>query len=267
MSYSNIQPNDGFESWIRSTQFVALNQEQRDQLQREGIDEAAYNEIRSMLLAIENLEAEPVERPSDTLKIKLLVAFDQGPEKRRNGGLIFWIGGLSVAAAAAILMFFYVLPRAERNHQELAIQQPLIKPGKDVPIEVNISNTKRIIPQIEKNEAATDNAAKAPIVEEDIAYEDEHNVRVNCDGPPDLPAAMENQLSVKPMAEATANGNTYVPSDITLTKTDVLMTGTSVSENATPLAADEANNNESKTKREKSQHLTTAMIDWLVTVY
>jgi hypothetical protein len=269
MSSSTIQPNDGFESWIRSTQFDALNQEQRDQLQREGIDEAAYTEIRSMLLALQDLEPEPVEQPSDAIKTKLLDAFDQAPQKRRNGGLIFWIGGLSVAAAAAILMFFYVLPRAEHTSKELAIQQPLIKPGKDAPMEETESQSNTIISQIKKNETAFDNALKPAIVKEDISYEDEHNVRVNCNGPPDLPADVEIEQSDKPIAVATSTGSTYVPAEIKIAQTDALTAGSSVSENvaATYLAADEANENDPKTKRKNSQHLTTAMIDWLTTVY
>ena len=121
---------DGFEQWMLEKTWEQLNSEERRLLEDEGIDAIEYASIRSMLMELQQLESEPIAPPSDTLREKLLEAFDQGPQRERKIIPIgVWIGALATAAAALFALFFWVLPGAEKGAPEVAIRQKSPEPS------------------------------------------------------------------------------------------------------------------------------------------
>jgi len=242
---------DGFESWVRAKQYADLNADELQILRSEGIDEAAYAEIRTMLLALDTMEPEPVEKASDAVKDKLLEAFDRGPIKKHRRGLIFWIGGIGLAAAAAMLLFFYVLPGPQGGETEMAIRQsaetlPNKEAQKHDQEQAKIETTS--VEQNQTKSPVTEEAQEA--LHEDISLDESSRVIETCSGLP-------------PIADI---------SDASVEHADDFPAGSSVTVTAAPslaLMRTEVEEVKGKSKESKAdnQHLTTAMIDWLVTVY
>ncbi len=249
MSQFKPEANDGFESWIRSKNYEELNAQELEVLQQEGIDQAAYSEIRAMLLAINTLDDEPLEKPSSEIKSKLLSAFDEGPQKNRKSGLLFWIGGLGLSAAAALLIYFYILPTEVPNKSDLAIKQSEQNQNaeKAFPESVNKTKNQEIRQSAKTDLLVVDNE---PSVEEvDGASANENKEEINFDEPPPLADYKEDVVheldAVQVVAQATATSTAPVSM-----RQSVDFVESTMNKNI-------ANN----------QHLTAAMIDWLVTVY
>jgi hypothetical protein len=243
---------DGFESWVRAKQYADLNADELNLLRSEGIDEAAYTEIRTMLLALDTMEEEPVEKASDAIKDKLLEAFDRGPQKQNRRGMIFWIGGIGLAAAAAILLFFYVLPGPQGGETEMAIRQsaetlPNKESQKNDQEKATIETT-----SVEQNQTKSPVSEEAQeALHEDISLNESSRVIETCTG---LPTTSD------------------IPSDASVENADDFIAGGSVSGTSAPAVempqtAMEKMESKSKGKEIDNQRLTTAMIDWLVTVY
>lgn len=251
MKPDNHTFEDGFESWVRAKQYADLNSDELQILRSEGIDEAAYAEIRTMLLALDTMEPEPVEKASDAIKDNLMEAFDRGPKKDHRRGLIFWIGGIGLAAAAAMLLFFYVLPGPQGGKNEMVVKQPTESNEEQPRIEsAEMNQGQATATEIEQAENEVVPNANAPI-QEDVGYEELHDVKVQCPGPPDVadvPATAESLADIRPTSGSNT-GSTVPP----------LSTTTRMEEDE-PLA-------KTKLVGANNQQLTTAMIDWLVTVY
>jgi len=242
---------DGFESWVRAKRFADLNEDELQILRSESIDEAAYTEIRTMLLALDTIADEPDEKATPALKEKLMEAFDRGPQRENRRGLIFWIGGIGLAAAAAILLFFYVLPGLQQQSNEMAIKQAS-ENNETLPQDKGAEKEeKQALPpensQVENSPVIEANEA----VQEDVASEELKEVNVNCITPPepaDAIAESDNLLDIRP----TSGGNT----------------GTTAPQTVTAMRAEVGENlKKSNVVTANNQHLTSAMIDWLVTVY
>jgi hypothetical protein len=242
---------DGFESWVRAKRFADLNEDELQILRREAIDEAAYTEIRTMLLALDTIEDEPDEKATPALKEKLMEAFDRGSQKENRRGLIFWIGGIGLAAAAAILLFFYVLPGPQQQSNEMAIKQAS-ENNETLPQDKGAEKEeKRTLPpensQVENSPVIEANE----VVQEDVSYEELKEEKVNYNEAPvqaDALAESDNTLEIRP----TSSGNTGAMVPQTMTATRIEVDDNLTKSNVIPVS---------------DQHLTTAMIDWLVTVY
>lgn len=242
---------DGFESWVRAKRFADLNEDELQILRSEGIDEAAYSEIRSMLLALDSIEDEPNEKATPALKDKLMEAFDRGPQKENRRGLIFWIGGIGLAAAAAILLFFYVLPGPQHDKTEIAIRQSDETPNSERKMHNRGMKMDTTNP-VEHNQTKSSVIdLKQEVLKEDIPLGDERNIVEKCSG---LPPS-EDLVSEAPAENA-----------------DDYIAGSSLSGTLSPAvnlhqSTIEKIESKSKGNDADNQHLTTAMIDWLVTVY
>ena len=241
---------DGFESWVRAKQYADLNADELNLLRSEGIDEAAYAEIRTMLLALDTMEQDPVEKASDAVKDKLLEAFDRGPQKQNRRGMIFWIGGIGLAAAAAVLLFLYVLSGPQQGNTEMAIRKSAetqnTEPQKYMREKVAAETT----PNDKNQTQAPVKVEETEALQEDISLDESSRVIETCSGLP-------------PIADI---------SDASVEHADDFPAGSSVTVTAVPTLAlmrTEVEEVKGKSKESKAdnQHLTTAMIDWLVTVY
>ena len=250
MKPDNHTFEDGFESWMRAKRYDQLNQNELDVLRSEGIDEAAYAEIRGMLLAIDTMEPEPVEKASDAIKGKLLDAFDQGPQKQNRRGMIFWIGGIGLAAAAAVLLFLYVLPGPKQGNTEMAIRKSAETQNTEPPKYEREKIATETTP-IDKNQTQVPvNVKETEALQEDISLNESSRVIETCSGLP----------------------TTADISDASVEHADDFPAGSTVTVTAAPSLAlmrmeVEEVKGKSKESKADNQHLSTAMIDWLVTVY
>ena len=251
MTTENHAFEDGFESWVRSKRYDQLNQDELDVLRKEGIEEAAYSEIRAMLLALDSMEEEPVEKASDAIKDKLLEAFDQGLQKQNRRGMIFWIGGIGLAAAAAVLLFLYVIPGPKLGNTEMAIKQPS-ETNKTEPQKYNQEKLTVETTAIEENQTPTPVIVEeTEALQEDISLNESSRVIETCTGLPttsDIPSDAPVEYVNDFVEGITATGTAAPP--VALTRTAV-----------------EEIRGKSKESNANNQHLSTAMIDWLVTVY
>lgn len=108
---------EDFEQIILQKEFHQLSASELKILDAEGMGEEEYNQIRTMLLSLNDLEEE-IEEPSAALKQKLLDVFDEGKEKK--GIIIRWpiIVGISLAAAAMIALGIFLF-NPDANHFEV----------------------------------------------------------------------------------------------------------------------------------------------------
>jgi hypothetical protein len=108
---------EDFEQMILQKEFHQLSASELKILDAEGMGEEEYNQIRTMLLSLNDLEEE-TEEPSAALKQKLLDVFDEGKEKK--GIIIRWpiIVGISLAAAAMIALGIFLF-NPDANHFEV----------------------------------------------------------------------------------------------------------------------------------------------------
>jgi hypothetical protein len=251
MTTENHAFEDGFESWVRSKRYDQLNQDELDVLRKEGIDEAAYSEIRAMLLALDSMEEEPVEKVSADIKNKLLEAFDRGAQKENRRGMIFWIGGIGLAAAAALLLFLYVLPGPQSGNTEMAIRKPAETQNTEPQKYRREKVADETTPIDNSKTQATVNVEETEALQEDISLNESSRIIETCTG---LPTAAD------------------IPSDASEEKADdfvegITATGTAAPPVALTRTAVEDIRGKSKESKADNQHLTTAMIDCLVTVY
>jgi hypothetical protein len=108
---------EDFEQMILQKEFHQLSASELKILDAEGLGEEEYNQIRTMLISLNDLDEE-TDQPSAALKQKLLDVFDEGEEKK--GIIIRWpiIVGISLAAAAMIALGIFLF-NPDANHFEV----------------------------------------------------------------------------------------------------------------------------------------------------
>lgn len=208
---------DGFESWMLEKAWHELLPEERLQFESEHIGEREYQQMREMLLQLQQFEDEPVT-VSPKLRETLLEAFDAPPASAHEGRIIplrLWIGALATAAAA-LVVFLWVLP-SQRNTTPVAQDlYPTSQTAVQAPAGSTTSDTS--VPMVQP-EIASQPAPLAPITSELSALElhkdmpeteqkrTESASVENAERADDGMALKEEQLEKRASAEVTATRN------------------------------------------------------------
>ena len=117
--------SEDFENKILSVDFDKLSFDELKQLEAEGITKEELLEIKSVLLAIKDIENEEI-KPKEGLRDTLLLAFDEPKEKH---GLIiswpFWISTAASIAALFVLVFYLYKPFENSNENKTVVAQKI----------------------------------------------------------------------------------------------------------------------------------------------
>jgi len=211
---------EDFEQMILQKEFHQLSASELKILDAEGMGEEEYNQIRTMLLSLNDLEEE-TEEPSAALKQKLLDVFDEGKEKK--GIIIRWpiIVGISLAAAAMIALGIFLF-NPDANHFEVKneVSQELKSIKKDdseIPLVTDTQHSELNTVEVESPsvEVSASDEVAAP---ESPSFEPIHKIEL-AEAPvsaKDAEAALEEKIKAPVNTDGNATlANSSIPMTVT----------------------------------------------------
>lgn len=178
-SFNNF--SEDFENKILRGEFDKLGSDELKQLEAEGITPEELSEIKSILLALKEIENEE-ELPSPSLRENLLAAFEE--EKPKRGLIISLPFLLSTAAsiAALFILVFYLTksdgdaleskPSVAQQLEPNAVESaPVLEDSEPqiVPVEATEVETKSLNQLPETNSSLEDAPSKEEVSNMDIA--------------------------------------------------------------------------------------------------